>query len=356
MELKTSKIIIFIGTLQSGGAERVVSELSSFYAGLFDEVIILTYYDRPVFYSIDARIRLECVEKEVSKKNILLSAYWIRKFVTKENPEVFMSFLMPFNMLSIVSLLFTKIKLVVCERQDPSNVKSKFLRTIRNLLYHFCDRIEVQTLSGKQYFSRLLKKKIWIIPNPNHITREERDESLSVKKENIIASVGRLIPLKNQSLLVSAFSKVYVYHPEYKLIIYGEGELRDTLIKQIESLGLSDVVFLPGRTDNIAKALSNARVFVLSSNVEGMPNALMEAMALGVPSISTDVSGARDIITDGINGFITPVNSEEHLVEKMLLLVESIELQRSFSSSSKSVLDKFDKNVILNQWHRFVMF
>lgn len=356
MKTSPGSIIIFIGTLQSGGAERVVSELSAFYADYFSEVIILTYYDCPVFYRIDERVRITCIEKELKSSNLLKSASWIRKFVLRERPRVFLSFLMPFNMLSIVSLLFSNTKMVVCERQDPSNVKSLPLRIVRNILYHFCDRIEVQTSSGKQYFSRLLQKKIRIIPNPNHISLSEREAVLHHKKENVIVNVGRLIPLKNQSLLIRAFSIIHSLHPDYQLYIYGEGGLRDDLQNLINSLGLRDFVSLCGRTDNIALSLASAKVFVLSSNVEGMPNALMEAMALGIPCISTDVSGVRDIIIDGKNGFIVPVGNKDIMAEKMLSLIDSNELQQSFSHSSFSVINKFDKNAIFNQWLDLVSF
>lgn len=351
-----NKIIIYLGTLQSGGAERVVSEISAMYADHFNEVVILTYYDAPVFYQIDSRVKIECLEKLTGTTSKLSNARWLRKYVKKEKPDVFLSFLMPFNMMAIASLAFTGTKVVVCERQDPSDVKTLLLRLVRNFLYHFCSRIEVQTQKGKKYFSKKIQKRIVVIPNPNHITPEERERTLATPKENRVTIVGRLIPLKNHKMLINAFSKVHKYHPEYRLDIYGDGEMQGAISTQINELGLNDSIILRGRTGNVPSVLASARIFVLCSNVEGMPNALMEAVALGVPSIATDVSGVRDIINDGEDGFIIPVGDEVALEKKLLQLMDSEDLQRKFAVSSAVVVEKFDKKKIFGQWLDLVTF
>lgn len=356
MVLSDKKLFIFIGTLQSGGAERVVSEISTMYADYFQEVVILTYYTAPVFYHIDKRVRVECIERITGTTNKIRNACWLRRFVRDEKPDVFLSFLMPFNMLAIASLAFVKTKVVVCERQDPSDVKTPLLRFIRNFLYLFSSRIEVQTSRGKNYFSKVLQNKIFIIPNPNHITETERENALSTIKENRVVIVGRLIPLKNHKMLINAFSKVHKVHPDFRLDIYGDGELRDLIKQQIDELNLTEYVFLCGRTNNVPIALASARIFVLCSNVEGMPNALMEAVALGVPSIATDVSGVRDIIDDGVNGFIIPVGDQGALEDRMMRLMDSHALQEKFSQASYVVLQKFDSKSIFKLWLDLVTF
>lgn len=351
-----NKLIIFIGTLQSGGAERVVSEISVMYADHFKEVIILTYYNAPVFYHIDSRVKINCVEKLTGTTNIFSNARWLRSYVKRERPDVFLSFLMPFNMMAIVTLAFTRTKVVVCERQDPSNVKTPLLRGLRNLLYQFSSRIEVQTQKGKDYFPKGTQKKIMVIPNPNHITNAERERALNTPKENRVVIVGRLIPLKNHKMLVNSFFYAHKLHPEYRLDIYGNGELRGEISKQIKDLGLGESVFLRGRTDDVSSALASARIFVLCSNVEGMPNALMEAVALGVPSIATDVSGVRDIIEDGINGFVIPVGDEKALENRMVQLMDSETLQNNFAETSAFVLDKYDNEKIFKLWLELLQF
>lgn len=351
-----SKLIIYIGTLQSGGAERVVSEISAMYADHFNEVVILTYYDMPIFYTLDPRVKVECIERLTGTTSKIKNAIWLRKFIKREKPDVFLSFLMPFNMMAIASLAFLNTKVVVCERQDPSDVKTPLMRLLRNFLYHFSSRIEVQTKRGKEYFSEKLQRKIIVIPNPNHITPAERELALTTIKENRVTIVGRLIPLKNHQMLIDVFSRVHKVHPEYSLDIYGDGELHQTLLDQIKQLGLNEAVFLRGRTDNVPSVLASARIFVLCSNVEGMPNALMEAVALGVPSIATNVSGVSDIIEDGQYGFIIPIGDAIALEQKLLDIMESEELQKRFSENSSVVLERFDKISIFKLWLDLVTF
>lgn len=351
-----NKIIISIGTLGSGGAERVVSEISAFYCNHFREVIVLTWIEHAVFYQLDSRIRLVCAERECGSSSRLSQARWVRGFVKKERPDVFLSFLMPFNMLSIVALAFTGTRIVVCERQDPSMVKTPLLRGLRNALYHFCNRIEVQTTAGKEYFGKSLGHKTFVIPNPNHITVEQRAFALSTMKDRRIVTIGRLIPQKNHALLLEAFGIVHARHPDYRLEIYGEGEMREALQRRIDVNGLNQCVTLHGRTNDVVSVLAHAQVFVLSSDVEGMPNALMEAMALGVPCIATDVSGVRDIINDGENGFVVPVGNHVVLTERMIRLIESEQLQHQFSTLSSSILEKFDKDRVFKQWLELVLF
>lgn len=351
-----NKIIISIGTLGSGGAERVVSEISAFYCNHFREVIVLTWIEHTVFYQLDSRIRLVCAERECGSSSRLSQASWVRGFVKKECPDVFLSFLMPFNMLSIVALALTGTRIVVCERQDPSMVKTPLLRGLRNALYHFCNRIEVQTTAGKEYFGKSLGHKTFVIPNPNHITVEQRAFALSTMKDRRIVTIGRLIPQKNHALLLEAFGKVHARHPDYRLEIYGEGEMREALQRRIDVNGLNQCVTLHGRTGDVVSVLAHAQVFVLSSDVEGMPNALMEAMALGVPSVSTDVSGVRDIICDGENGYVVPKRDADALAERLCELIESEEKRQKFSQASFSVMETFGKEKIFGQWLELVSF
>lgn len=351
-----NKLIIFIGTLQSGGAERVVSEISTMYAEYFREVIILIYYDREVFYKIDSRVRLECIERQTKSQNVIKNMFALRRFVKKELPDVFLSFLLPFNILSIWSLMFTKTPVAVCERSDPQKVGSLWLRGLRNFSYRFCDGVQVQTFAGKTCFPVSVQRKILVIPNPNHVTVEKRDWALKQEKKKRIVTVGRLIPVKNHGLLIDAFSIVNKLYPDYSLDFYGDGELKNNMQNRIVELGLQDKIVLHGNVNEVPKHIASAELFVLSSDMEGMPNALMEAMALGIPCVATDVSGVRDIIIDGDNGFIVPVGDKEALADRIIKLIESEELKKRFSENSAIVLSKFDKERVFKQWLELVNF
>lgn len=351
-----SKLVLFIGALDRGGAEKVAAVLSSFYCNHFDEVVVLTYYNAVVFYELNPKVRHACVEQETHTQSIVKNLRWIRGFAERERPNVWLSLMMPFNIISIWALFGTRIPVVVCERSDPRYEGTRVRRIVRNFSYHFCFRIQLQTAMGKACFSKRIQKKITVIPNPNHITIEQRNNACSQPKEKRIVSVGRLIPLKNNKLLIDAFAMVHKKHPDYQLCFYGDGPLEAELRQYASNNGLEDnkdVVFC-GQVKDVINRISPANIFVLSSIMEGMPNALMEAVALGIPSISTDVSGARDIITDGESGYIVPVGDKDALAKRLIQLIESEETRKRFSEASVSVIDKFDKEKILKQWLEFV--
>jgi len=351
-----SKLVLFIGALDRGGAEKVAAVLSSFYCDYFDEVVVLTYYNSMVFYELNPKVRHACVEKETQTQSIVKNLRWIRKFAKRERPSVWLSLMMPFNIMSIWALMGMGIPVAACERQDPRYEGTKLRRLVRDISYHFCFRIQLQTAMGKACFSKRIQKKITVIPNPNHITMEQRNSAYSQQKEKRIVTVGRLIPQKNQKLLIDAFAIAHKKHPDYQLCFYGDGPLEAELRQYASNYGLEDnkdVVFC-GQVKDVINRISPANIFVLSSIMEGMPNALMEAVALGIPSISTDVSGARDIIADGESGYIVPVGDKDALATRMIQLIESEETRKRFSEASASVIDKFDKEKILKQWLEFV--
>lgn len=349
-----NKLVIFIGTLQSGGAERVVSEISSMYADYFKEVIVLTYYDGGVFYKMDPRVRLKCVESITHSRNIVKNIFALRRFVKRESPDVFLSFLLPLNILAIWSLMFLHIPVAVCERSDPQKVGSRWLRGLRNFSYRFCNGVQVQTSAGKTCFPASVQKKIFVIPNPNHVTLDERSWALKQEKEKRIVTVGRLIPEKNPRLLIDAFSMLTKKFSDYSLEFYGEGVLRSMMMERICELGLTDKVILHGNVNDVPHHIASAEIFVISSDLEGMPNALMEAMALGLPCVATDVSGVRDIITDGENGFVVPIGDKEALADRVIKLIESEDLKKRFSENSAIVLSKFDNEKVFKLWLELV--
>ena len=354
--MNNNKLIIFIGTLQSGGAERVVSEISSMYADYFKEVIVLTYYDAEVFYRMDSRVRLECVERQTNSRNIIKNMLTLRRFVKKESPDVFLSFLLPFNILSIWSLMFLHIPVAVCERSDPQKVGSSWLRAFRNFSYRFCKGVQVQTSAGRTCFPAAVQKKIFVIPNPNHVTLDERNWALKQVKEKRIVTVGRLIPEKNPRLLIDAFSMLNKEFPDYSLEFYGEGVLKSMMLERISELGLTDKVFLRGNVNDVPHHIASAEIFVLSSDLEGMPNALMEAMAMGLTCISTDCpcGGPRDLISDGYNGLLIPVGDVNACADAIAkCLGDKVEADRT-GNAALEVREKYSRDTICNKWLGYV--
>lgn len=340
------RIIIFVGALSSGGAEKVISIISKNLFAYFKEVEVFLYYNRQIFYDLDNNIKVRIIEKETGTKNFFKNMIWLRKNVNKN--DVFVSFLAPFNMFAILAL-FNKIKIVVADRNDPKFIPQNFFkRKLRNFLYIFAKRVICQTENNKKYFNKNIQNKITVIYNPIYIS-EKIGVALEEEKENIIVSVGRLTKQKNQKLLINSFEKFLQLYPDYKLFIYGEGKERKDLEKYIKYLKLEKQIFLPGAFNDIHSRIKKAKVFVITSDYEGMPNALLEAMSLGLPCISTKVSGATELIKNYKNGILVERNSSK-ISKEIIKVIENKEYAYQLGVEATKIYNKLNESKIITQW------
>lgn len=345
--------IFFIGTLCNGGAERVVSILAGYMAKQGMDVEILTYYDREVSYELDPKVKLTAVETLTGSGNKLRNLMAIRKYF-KKNAKVVISFLAPFNIMAIAANFGNGVPIIVADRNDPTKVPSNtVVRKLRDFLYRFATGVVVQTQKNKAYFSQAVQKKSRVIYNPINL-KNNAGIALTTEKEKKIVTAGRLMPQKNQKMMIRAFETVHAKHPDYQLVIYGEGPSRDELEQLIEELGLTESVLLPGNMQNIHEHIKNAEIFVLSSDYEGMPNALIEAMCLGLPSISTKVSGATDLIKDHENGLLTDLDDQKQLEQAMLELIEEKELANKLAVNAAKLNEDLELSKIMQQWTEFI--
>lgn len=348
------RIVFFDGTLREGGAERVISILSNELIDRGFDVSILLYYDDDVFYDIDERINIVSVEKENKSKKIIKNISYIRNYF-KNNADIIISFLAPFNMLALFSNAKNNIPIIVADRNDPRYVPNKgFMRHARNILYErYATAVVLQTNDNKEYFNKTIQNKSVVIKNPVDL-KEYKGYALKIEKEKSIASVGRLISQKNQLLLIEAFNEVKDDYPDYKLIIYGEGPDRNELQKRINELNIDDKVLLAGNEKNIFLKISSSELFVLSSNFEGMPNSLIEAMCLGLPVISTRVSGANELIDDRENGILCEINNKNELVSSIKEVLGNNELRRKIANNACKLNDELSVDRIVEQWTELI--
>lgn len=345
--------IFFIGTLCNGGAERVVSILAGHMAKQGMDVEILTYYDRPVSYELDSGVKLTAVETMTGSGNKIKNLLAIRKYF-KKHAKVVISFLAPFNIMAIAANFGSGVPIIVADRNDPTKVPSNtVVRKVRDILYRFATGVVVQTQKNKAYFSQAVQKKSRVIYNPIDL-KEYAGIALKTEKEKKIVTAGRLMPQKNQKMMIRAFADVYAKHPDYQLVIYGEGPSRQELETLIKELGMEDGIMLPGNMSDIHEHLKSAEIFVLSSDYEGMPNALIEAMCLGLPCISTKVSGATDLIKDHENGILTDLDSREQLKAAMLELTENKELAKKLAANASKLNEELEVSKIMQQWIQFI--
>lgn len=346
------KYVFFIGTLGQGGAERVISVLSAKMCQQGIPVEILLYYNRKPFYTVHPDVKLVTVKGHTKTKNILKNMLWMRRYF-KENASAVISFLAPFNMVALVATAFLKLPVIVADRNDPRFVPvNPVIRKARDFLYRFASGVVLQTKHNQRYFCKSVQKKSTVIYNPVDLG-EKAGMALQTPKQKRIVSAARLMPQKNQKMLLDAFARLHEDHPDYTLTIYGEGPARQALEEQIARLDLTGAVSLPGSVKDVHDKMLDAELFVLPSNYEGMPNALIEAMCLGLPVIATEVSGATDLV-DGTNGLLTPVGDTDALYEAMKTMLKDDTLRRTCAENAVALNQSLQADKILAQWMEFI--
>lgn len=350
------KLIVNTGTLSAGGAERVLSVLSTPLADAFDEVQYVMWLDAKypdIFYEIDPRVKIIRISQRCGSTSVLRHILWFRNYVKKEEPNLVLSFMVMVCFTVTISLLFTGIKQVVAERNDPRHFKRKWIRKLIDLLYYTSDikGILMQTEWNKAYFlNKELYDKTSTIYNPVNMRTSCVAAALNADKKDLIVSVGRLTSQKQQTTLLDAFSEFYKTHPSYQLIIYGEGEERKNLKEYAEKLGLSSCFHLPGRSRNVLNDILPAKIFVMSSKYEGMSNALLEAMCIGLPCISTKVSGATDLIVNEENGFLVDIDDSRGISLILNRLADNVELRNRIGKKASEVYDIINSKEVSRKW------
>lgn len=350
------RINFITSSLGKGGAERVVSELANYLFGLGHSVRIIKLCYKDSVYEINEGIEIIDFShiKINHKMDLLLKrASRLRKYVlynSKEN-DIYISFQDYVSNISCLAFIGVKYRLIISERNDP--LKSTLINKImRTFLYARGDGFVFQTADAQRYFPKYIQKKSTVIFNPIKQCLPEIDKLINNKR---IISVGRLTEQKNHLLLLKSFEKVKQVHKDAELYIFGDGELKSQLINYIQNNSLRDVRILPF-TNNIFEEMIVSRLFVLPSNFEGMPNSLMESMAIGIPSISTDCrcGGPKELIGNNDYGILVETNNVKQLVDAICLLLDDYELSSNISKRAKKKMKDYCIENITNQWLDFI--
>ena len=276
----------------------------------------------------------------------------LRSYIKNEAPDVVISFMGMANKRMLIATRRLNVAKIVSVRNDPNKEYGSTLlhKLIARYLFNKADCVVLQTTDAARYFGKKIRSKSNIILNP--ISDRFYKKSYDPNDKNII-SVGRLEPQKNYKLLIEAFAIIAEDFPNHNLIIYGEGYQKDELARDIYRHNLEGRVFLPGNQNNVEDVLSKAKLFVLSSDYEGLPNALMEAMAVGVPVISTDCpcGGPKELTQGGKTGLLTDCGNSELLAEKIRnVLNMTTDQLLELSDKEKTRASEFSLDVIMKQW------
>ena len=351
-----SKLIVSIATLGSGGAERVLSVLSPCFADNFGTVQYVLWDGGEPFYPIDKRVKIVSLPELSGKKGRNRQMVTFRRVIKQEQPDLVLSFLTPYNMLVLFSTIGLKYKVVVAERTDPRRLLTggKAGLWFRDWLYRRADGILTQTEYAKTCYDEKFAGLTKVIYNPVTMSGGQVGMALRAQKEHVFVTAGRLEPVKDQQMMILAFSEFHKLHPDYRLVLFGEGPARDELQNKINSLGLHDSIELAGRTNELWEKIANAEAFLLTSRYEGMSNALLEAMCMGLPVISTKVAGATDLIKDGENGFLINIGDEETLTERMCHLADDSCLRKRIGNEATKVYELVKKDRISKEWIKYL--
>ena len=344
------KISFFIGHMGYGGAERVISLLANDYCrrGWDTEIVMLLSDD--VAQNIDPKVRL--VDLSMGGGSYLKRApRWlgaIRNYLKKEKPDCVVSFIGRINALVLTAAMGMKFPIIVSERNDPRHDgRGKAMLAYCNWVYKQARTVVFQNKAEQECFDDGVKRRGVIIPNPVSVDGALRRETEGFT----VLTAGRLALQKNHKMLMDAMALVRQQLPQAKCVIYGEGELRRELEAYIAEKNMEEFVSLPGHARDIHRKVAAASAFVLTSEYEGLPNALIEAMMLGVPSITTDYPGAEEVMEDGISGFIVPRGDSELLARKLLELATEPAVSEKLAQGGKAAAQRCTLENVLHLWH-----
>lgn len=351
--------MIVINKMEFGGAQRVVANLANYLNRTGIKVDIVSTSSAPSVYQLDKEITQLSLKRHEQGKSQLTRAIGsiieLRKMVLQRNPEIVISFLTDINILVIPALFNLDVPLIVSERNDPKrNPTNKIKRLARRILYRFSDGFIFQTEEAKSYFSKKIQKKSIILPNP--LLMDNIPSQFEGKRKKEIVAVGRLEPQKNHKLLINAFKKVVEHYSDFTLTIYGSGSLKSELLSYVSNLNLQNKVFFPGEVKDITSKIIDSYAFVLSSDYEGMPNALMEAMACGLPCISTDCpcGGPRFLIKNKINGLLVTAGSPNDLANSLIYLIENPDFAESLGKEARKIITTLNPSKVYGDWLSYI--
>ena len=355
-------IVLFISALRKGGAERVMVNLADYLHRNGVRVTLVTQYICEEEYALPAgipRILSEITPQEEtgSRSGDFLARYRkLRRIFRELAPDCILSFIGKNNIMTLLCTRFTGIPAVVSVRGEPKSEYYNFpMRFLAKTLFACAAGVIVQTGAARDFFPPVIRKKAVILKNPLNpaFVRERRTE----RPDGRIVSVGRVDANKNHALILRAFARIAPEFPDASLVIYGDGEKRRELIRKAQELGLSDRAQFPGAVSDVAEKIRTASAFVLSSGHEGMPNALIEAMCLGIPSISTDCpcGGPRELIEDGVNGYLIPVGDEEALADRLRRIFSDEEGAERMGKQAALLLEEYRPERVNAEWRDYLL-
>ena len=354
------KLSFVISSLGAGGAERVISMLASHWAErgwpttllTFDDGSTLPFYPlhpavdhRPMGIAGSSRGPLSALFANLHRIRVL------RRALDEAAPDAIVAFIERANLLTLLATLGRQRNVIASERIDPGHYSiGQPWQLLRRWLYPRLACLVVQTAAARDYFPRRVRERTRVIPNPVRID-ENGGPPPRAGDGKLLLAMGRLTEQKGFDLLLRAFARVAPAHPEWRLLIHGEGETRDRLQQLALELGVEHRARLGGNTPRPVETMRQADLFVLSSRFEGFPNVLCEAMAVGLPVVSFDCpSGPGEIVRDGVDGLLVPPQDVDALSAALERLMGDADERVRLARRAPEVRERFGMMKVVAQW------
>lgn len=358
------RIVFHLNCLERGGAERVVSVLAGQFVEWGYEVYIATEWQGEDEYVIDSRIKRVHVGPSGKQETygrilkFLARIKNLRRFLKKTQPDIVVAFARKANYRALTATVGMKMPVLISVRINPVGYYDFLSDKIQiPILFRRASGCVFQTTEQRDFFPDYITKKSKVILNP--INSRFIGNPIPKERERTVVHSGRLVDFKNQLMLIEAFTKVHEKHPDYVLKIFGPDsfdgtkEKLEALIAEKQAEGY---VFLMGASDKLEQDMRSAALAAYSSDYEGMPNAMLEAMALGLPVVATDCppGGPAMVITPEENGLLVPVGDADAMAAAINRLIEEPEFAQKLGTAAAEIGKKASVEVIASRWKQYM--
>lgn len=350
-------IAIVTRNMGAGGAERVIAQLIKEWTDMGIRCSLVSMNPEEAFYSVPETVACYDIPHFSDNSNVdkIRKYAHLRGVIKTIAPDVVLSLPEEIGIYVLPALMGTGIPVVVSERNNPAVMPyKKISRIMRRVFYPFSSGLIFQTEQAASFFPASQQKKGIILPNPLDCSR--LPEVCEGQREKVVVSAGRMEPQKNFPLLIQAFARFHEAHPDYRLVIYGDGSRREEL-ESLAAQALPEGSWsMPGKVSDLPARVGKSGIFALSSDYEGVPNVLIEAMAVGTPSVSTDCApgGAASLIEHGKNGLLVPVGDADALAQGLSEMADHPEQAEAMGQNAAKLREELDSHKVSAQWLRYL--
>ena len=345
------KRICFVGGgVDRGGAGKMLKFVANSCSSHFLEVLMLAYQkERPsgIYSNIKYRTVTNSGSSTITRRIYVIRS--IRKTIKDFRPDVVCAFTSECSVMARLATLGLDCKFVSAERADPYTLPLIW-KAMTKITYRSSDACFFQLEKARDFYGKSIFHKSYVIPNP-FILPQGISPFYGNRKKTIV-SAGRFVKEKGFDVLIDAFYNISNIYPDYKLVLYGDGPLKFDYLNRAEKYGILSKVELPGYVSNVAEKIREDGIFVLTSRFEGIPNVLIEALSVGIPTVSTDCTpgGPRYLTDNGNRGLLVPVDDSKALADTICRLIEDEALYHRLEKQGPEIRDILMPSKIEKEW------